>query len=72
MRARTIPRSGRPPTYRWQELQLSPGLKCLSVGPWQETQFIAAVCQAGFGGDVGWPAASLWQTAQLPLAWTGT
>lgn len=57
---------------RWQALQLSPGLKCFIVGPWQETQFIAAVCHAGLGGDVGWPAVSLWQTAQPPLACTGT
>jgi hypothetical protein len=39
--------------YRWQELQLSPGLKCFRDSEWQAVQFMEAVCHDGFGGDVG-------------------
>src|SRR6185436_6698289 len=64
--------TGRGAAYLWQKLQLSPGLKCFSDTEWHELQFIEAVCQDGFGGDVRWGAPSLWQRAQLGLVWTGT
>ena len=59
-------------SYRWQALQLSPLSKCLSVAAWQERQFIAGLCQAGFTGARSWPGVERWQTAHPVFEATGT